>query len=100
MVDNIAGSLSGLSPKMAGAKSSGSGDTGEASFADILKGAAESGLDVMKQGEKASADAMLGKSNPIDVVTSVSNAEVTLQTAVTIRDKVLAAYQEIMRMSI
>ena len=100
MVDNIAGSLSGLATSGGMGKSTASSDSGEASFSDVLKQAAEAGLDTMKQGEKASADAMIGKSNPIDVVTSVSNAEVTLQTAVTIRDKVLAAYQEIMRMSI
>lgn len=100
MVDNIAGSLSGLATSGGMGKSTGSSDSGETSFSDVLKQAAEAGVDTMKQGEKASADAMIGKSSPIDVVTSVSNAELTLQTAVTIRDKVLAAYQEIMRMSI
>jgi flagellar hook-basal body complex protein FliE len=36
----------------------------------------------------------------MDVVTAVSNAEMTLQTVVAVRDRVLNAYQEIMRMPI
>jgi flagellar hook-basal body complex protein FliE len=35
-----------------------------------------------------------------DVVMAVNNAEVTLQTVVAVRDKVIAAYQDIMRMPI
>jgi flagellar hook-basal body complex protein FliE len=35
-----------------------------------------------------------------DVVTAVSNAELTLQTVVTIRDRVIQAYQDIIRMPI
>ena len=35
-----------------------------------------------------------------DVITAVSNAEVTLQTVVAIRDRVIQAYQDIMRMPI
>jgi flagellar hook-basal body complex protein FliE len=34
------------------------------------------------------------------VVTSVANAEVTLQSVIAIRDKVVSAYQEILHMPI
>ncbi len=36
----------------------------------------------------------------MDVVQAVSNAELTLQTVVAVRDRVVNAYQEIMRMPI
>ena len=35
-----------------------------------------------------------------DIVTAVNNAEMTLQTVVAIRDRVIQAYQEILRMPI
>ena len=35
-----------------------------------------------------------------EIVTAVNNAEMTLQTVVAVRDKVIQAYQEIMRMPI
>ena len=36
----------------------------------------------------------------IDVVTAVANAELTLETVVAIRDQVIQAYQEVIRMPI
>ena len=41
-----------------------------------------------------------GKADVVDVVTAVSETEVALETMVSIRDRVIAAYEEIMRMSI
>ena len=46
------------------------------------------------------AKALGGKGNIIDVVTAVSEAEVALDTMVSVRDKVISAYEEIMRMAI
>ena len=36
----------------------------------------------------------------VDIVTAVSNAEVTLETVMAVRDRVIAAYQEIIKMPI
>jgi flagellar hook-basal body complex protein FliE len=69
-------------------------------FVDALKGAAESWVDTLRQSEQKSAQAVTGQVDIRDVVMAVNNAEVTLQTAVAVRDKVIAAYQEIMRMPI
>jgi flagellar hook-basal body complex protein FliE len=44
--------------------------------------------------------ATAGKANVTDVVTAVSAAEVTLQAVTAVRDKAVAAYQEILRMPI
>jgi flagellar hook-basal body complex protein FliE len=80
----------------AGSATGGSGD----GFVDALKGAAESWVDSLRQSELKSAQAVTGQVDIRDVVMAVNNAEVTLQTAVAVRDKVIAAYQEIMRMPI
>ena len=41
-----------------------------------------------------------GKANMIDVVTAVAETETTIQTLVSVRDKVIAAYEEILKMPI
>lgn len=51
-------------------------------------------------GEAAAAKAISGKAEIADIVTAVANAEVALETVVAIRDKVIGAYQEIMRMPV
>ena len=54
----------------------------------------------MARGEKLSAQSVAGKAELTDVVTAVTSAELTLQTVVAVRDRVISAYQEIMRMPI
>lgn len=41
-----------------------------------------------------------GQGSMIDVVTAVSSAEASLETVIAVRDQVITAYQEIMRMPI
>lgn len=76
------------------------GDDGGKTFGDLMLNAAKDSAAVMKQGEKMQADAVIGKADLTDVVQAVTNAELTLQTVVALRDKMLGAYQEIMRMPI
>lgn len=59
--------------------------------------------DAVAQGHAAdqqAAAAMSGTGNITEVVTSLARAELALQSATAIRDRVVAAYQEIMRMPI
>lgn len=70
------------------------------SFADMVGDAVQGAIDTGRKGEKLSAEAIAGTADLRDVVTAVTNAEVTLQTALAIRDKVVQAYQDIMRMPI
>jgi flagellar hook-basal body complex protein FliE len=93
---DVAGTNRPASSPSTGGVAGGSGD----GFVDALKGAAESWVETMRQGEQKSAQAVTGQVDIRDVVMAVNNAEVTLQTAVAVRDKVIAAYQEIMRMPI
>jgi flagellar hook-basal body complex protein FliE len=44
--------------------------------------------------------AAVGKANMVDVVTAVAESEVAIDTLVSVRDKVIAAYDEIMKMPI
>jgi flagellar hook-basal body complex protein FliE len=70
------------------------------SFGDILKQVADNAIGTLKEGEQVSAQALVGKADISDVVTAVSNAELTLQTVTAVRDRVITAYQDIMRMPI
>ncbi len=58
---------------------------------------------VVKAGHEADTQAVKaisGAGNFTEVATAVSRAELALQSAVTIRDKVVQAYQDVMRMPI
>ena len=70
------------------------------SFGDILKESAFDAIRTLRAGETASAKAITGEATLPDVVQAVTAAEVTLQTVVSVRDRLISAYQEIMRMPI
>jgi flagellar hook-basal body complex protein FliE len=76
-----------------------SGDDG-VSFSDFLKQTAEDSIKTLKGGETASAKAVTGEADLTDVVEAVTAAELTLQTVVAVRDRLIGAYQEIMRMPV
>ena len=70
------------------------------SFGAMLKEA----VGALNQASKASdmqTQAMAaGKANIVDVVTAVSETEVAIDALVSVRDKVISAYEEIMKMPI
>jgi flagellar hook-basal body complex protein FliE len=70
------------------------------SFSDFLSGAVKDSISTIRQGEQAATQQVAGKANIVDVVNSVNAAELTLDTVVAVRDKVVAAYQQIMNMPI
>ena len=69
-------------------------------FSDFLSGAIKDSVSTMRQGEHAASLQVQGKANLVDVVQSVNAAELTLNTVVAVRDKVVAAYQSILNMPI
>ncbi len=71
---------------------------GQPSFSDFLKQNVQSSVDTMKAGETMSAKAITGDANITDVVQAVTASELTLQTLVSVRDRMISAYQDIMRM--
>ena len=82
---------------------SGAGDTaapGGADFGSILAQAAQSTMQSLKAGEQASLRALAGKADVGQVVQAIAAAETTLQATIAVRDRVVQAYQEIIRMPI
>ncbi len=54
----------------------------------------------LKSAEGAAAAGIMGQAPLIDVTTAITSAELSLETMVAVRDQVIAAYQEIMRMPV
>ena len=75
-------------------------DGGGASFSDLLQDNLGQAVETMKSGEDMAAKAISGDANLTDVVQAVTAAELTLQTVVSVRDRMISAYQDIMRMPI
>jgi flagellar hook-basal body complex protein FliE len=74
--------------------------TGGVSFADMVGEGLQSAVDASRYAEEMSLKGIAGQAELTDVVTAVNNAEVMLQTVVSVRDRVLQAYQDVMRMPI
>ncbi len=75
-------------------------DSAGGGFADVLRGAVNDGVETLNRAEQVSRAAAAGKADVNEVITAVSEAELTLQTVVALRDRVIQAYQEILRMPI
>jgi len=69
-------------------------------FGAALNRAMEAGVQVGRSADAASTQALMGQGSVSDAVLSISRAELALQTAVSLRDRVVSAYQEVMRMPI
>jgi len=69
-------------------------------FMEMLGKVGQDAIDSSQKAEALTAKAVVGEAELMDVVSAVSNAEVTLQTVVAVRDRVMSAYQEILRMPI
>jgi flagellar hook-basal body complex protein FliE len=73
---------------------------GEGGFGAMVEGLVTGTADQMRAAEKASAMQVAGKGDLIDVVTAIGAAETALDTMVAVRDRVVSAYTDIMRMQI
>ena len=69
-------------------------------FGEMLKSVMIDALQSSKHAESQMAAHVAGKTELIDVVTAISSAEASLETVMAVRDQVISAYQEIMRMPI
>ncbi|MFA7456288.1 MAG: flagellar hook-basal body complex protein FliE [Micavibrio sp.] len=104
MVDKIANPAAAAGAYANMAKVQLGGVTGEeaqkASFGDLLKNAVVSSIGSMRKGEQMTARAVAGEASLPDVVRAVNAADMTLQTVDAVRDRLITAYQEIMRMPV
>ena len=76
------------------------GEDGGMDFGAILKNAMGDVMHASKAAEMQITKQVQGKAELIDVATAISAAEASLETVMAVRDQVISAYQEIMRMPI
>lgn len=101
MVDKIANPAAAANAYANMAKVAGIGGESESlkgpSFGDVMKTAISDSIGTMKAGETMSARAITGEASLPEVVQAVNAAELTLQTVTAVRDRLISAYQELMR---
>jgi len=97
---NAYASLARLTDPTSGlSKSAQEGSSGP-NFGDLVKEAIGSLTQASRASDAQSQAMAAGKANIVDVVTAVAETEVAIDTLVSVRDKVVSAYEEIMRMPI
>ncbi|QEO16886.1 flagellar hook-basal body complex protein FliE [Acetobacter vaccinii] len=70
------------------------------SFGTALNSALKGAIKTGKTAESMTATGLSGKGDLTAIATSVEEAKLTLQTVTTVRDRMVQAYQEVMKMSI
>ena len=75
-------------------------ESGEGSFASMVTDSLKTAVKDTREAETLSMKQIAGEADLKDVIAAVANAEQTLETVVAVRDKVLAAYQDILKMPI
>ena len=87
---------------IAGGKNEAVPAAGAANFADALKGAIEQVNSAQQTSDKLAQDFQLGKpdANVQDVMISLQKASISFQTMVQVRNKLVAAYQDVMNMQV
>jgi flagellar hook-basal body complex protein FliE len=84
----------------AGGAAKGSETSGGQSFGALLKDAIGSVMDAGKKSDAQTVAMTSGKANVMDVVTAVAETDVAVSTLVSVRDRVIQSYEDIMRMPI
>lgn len=69
-------------------------------FGAMLQDVVGSVADAGRNADAQTVKAVTGKGDLVDVVTAVAESEVALETLVSVRDRMISAYEEIMRMPI
>jgi len=70
------------------------------SFSNVLKDVIDAVSEAAHKSDAQAQAVASGKANMIDVVTAVAETETTFQTLVSVRDKVIAAYEDVLKMQI
>ncbi len=100
---NAYGNVANLktSPSLDKATPSLTGDAApKINFDDLVAGSLDNARDAGYKGEITSVKGLTNEADLSQMVTAITNAELTLQTVVAIRDKVVGAYQDIIKMPI
>jgi flagellar hook-basal body complex protein FliE len=75
-------------------------DANGPSFGALLKDAIGSVMDAGRKSDAQTVAMANGKANVMDVVTAVAETDVAVSTLVSVRDRVIQSYEDIMRMPI
>ena len=75
-------------------------ETSGPSFSAVLKDAIGSVMDAGRKSDQQTVAMAAGKANVMDVVTAVAETDVAVSTLVSVRDRVIQSYEDIMKMSI
>jgi flagellar hook-basal body complex protein FliE len=81
-------------------KAASDGGSSGPNFGELVKEAIGSLTQASRTSDAQSQQMAAGKANIVDVVTAVAETEVAIDTLVSVRDKVVQAYEEIMKMPI
>ena len=76
------------------------GASAEDSGSNLFGRAAQNFTDTIAKSEDTSIAAMTSKADPHALVEALANTQLAVETAVTVRDRVVEAYQEILRMPV
>lgn len=76
------------------------GETDGKGFTEALESALKDMRASLDRGERAAADAMAGRGDVQSMVEALTATQLALETAVAVRDKVVEAYQEVLRMPV
>ena len=57
-------------------------------------------VSALREGEETAQQGLVGKADAHSVVQALAASELAIETAITVRDKVVEAYQEILRMPV
>jgi flagellar hook-basal body complex protein FliE len=95
---NAYASLARLTDPAAGLGKATGGEGG--SFNAMLKNVIGTVAEAGRQSDAQAQSLATGNANIVDVVTAVAETEVAVTALVSVRDKVVQAYEEIMRMPI
>ena len=72
----------------------------EAGGPNFIERSAADFADTLAQSEAVAQKAMIGTADPHALVEALANTQLAVETAVTVRDRVVEAYQEILRMPV
>ena len=100
---NAYSALARLTDTGVGKGAAGLGEAGEGSaggFGSVLKDTLASLGEISKKADVQTQAVAAGKANMVDVVTAVAETEVAVDAVVAVRDRVISAYEEIMKMPI
>jgi flagellar hook-basal body complex protein FliE len=93
-------SIKTITPSLGDSAAATQGSEAVSSFGSMVESMVSNAATSLRTAEAESAKHVAGKGDLIDVVTAIGAAEAALDTVVAVRDRVVNAYSEIMRMQI